>query len=101
MGIEASCDQNDESNEAALLALFDGNDGFGSFLSNPFESDGSDGRDSEPKQNGTGDGFLPSQLLSDLLSSTTDPAVTKVSRWFSFEVTATRNGSRDLVSGGS
>lgn len=66
MGIEATCDQSEESNESALLSLFDGNDGFGNFLSNPYENNQEE-KDLEIKQYTTGDEFLPSQLLSDLL----------------------------------
>lgn len=78
MGIEATCDdQNEENNESALMSLFDGNDGFGNFLSNPYESSQEE-KDSELKGFGLGDEFLPSQLLSDLLSKSTD-STSKVS----------------------
>lgn len=77
LGIEATCDQNEESNESALLSLFDGSDGFGSFLSSPYENSREE-TDSEPKQNVTGDEFLPSQLLSDLLSGSSTESTTKV-----------------------
>lgn len=77
MGIEATCDQNEENNESALMSLFDGNDSFGNFLSAPFESNQEE-KDSELKASGIGDEFLPSQLLSDLLSNSTE-SNTKVS----------------------
>jgi len=70
LGIEATCDQIEETNESALLSLFDGSDSFGNFLSNPYESSQEE-MSSEPKRYGTGDEFLPSQLLSDLLSGST------------------------------
>jgi len=81
LGIEATCDQSEESNESALLSLFDVNDTFGNFLSNPYESSSQEEKNSELKPFGTGDEFLPSQLLSDLLSGSTEP-ITKVSRRF-------------------
>lgn len=77
MGIEATCDLNEENNESTLMSLFDGNDGFGHFLSTPYENNQEE-KDSEQKSLGIGDEFLPSQLLSDLLSSSTEPT-TKVS----------------------
>lgn len=78
MGIEATCDQNEETNESALLSLFDGNDGFGNFMSNPYDNNQEE-NNSDLKQYGTGDEFLPSQLLSDLLSGSTE-LTTKVSQ---------------------
>lgn len=80
LGIEATCDQIEETNESALLSLLDGSDSFGNFLSNPYESNQEE-KDSELKRYGTGDEFLPSQLLSDLLSGSTAPVntTTKVS----------------------
>lgn len=78
MGIEATCDQNDESNEAALRSLFDGSDSFGDFLANPYDNSLKE-KDSDLKQYGTGDEFLPSQLLSELLSGSTDSITNKVS----------------------
>jgi hypothetical protein len=73
LGIEATCDQSEENNETALLSLFDGNDSFGNFLSNPYESSQEE-KDTEIKQYGiTGDEFLPSQLLSDLLFGSSEP----------------------------
>jgi hypothetical protein len=71
LGIEATCDQVEETNESPLLSLFDGSDNFGNFLSNPYESNQEE-KDSEIKRYGTGDEFLPSQLLSDLLSGSTE-----------------------------
>lgn len=70
MGIEATCDPIEETNESPLLSLFDGSDNFGNFLSNPYESNQEE-KDSGLKSYGTGDEFLPSQLLSDLLSGST------------------------------
>lgn len=81
LGIEATCDQNEETNESALLSLFDGSDGFGSFLSSPYDNT-QEGKNLDSKQDGImGDEFLPSQLLSDLLSGSTAPT-TKVSGHF-------------------
>ncbi|VVC32079.1 Arfaptin homology (AH) domain,Arfaptin homology (AH) domain/BAR domain [Cinara cedri] len=68
LGIEATCDQDEETNESALLSLFDGSDGFGNFLSNPYDSNKEE-NNLDLKQYNTGDEFLPSQLLSDLLSA--------------------------------
>lgn len=77
LGIEATCDQSEENNESTLLSLFDGNDSFGNFLSNPYENNQEE-KVSEIKQYGTtGDEFLPSQLLSDLLFGSSEP-ITKV-----------------------
>ncbi|XP_060865857.1 islet cell autoantigen 1 [Metopolophium dirhodum] len=75
LGIEATPDQIEETNESALLSLLDGSDSFGNFLSNPYESNQEE-KDSELKRYGTGDEFLPSQLLSDLLSGSTAPVNT-------------------------
>lgn len=74
MGIEATCDPIEEKNESPLLSLFDGSDNFGNFLSNPYESNQEE-KDSELKSYGTGDEFLPSQLLSDLLSGSNSATV--------------------------
>lgn len=85
LGVEAaSCETPaEENNESVLLSLFDGNDGFGNFLSNPYDSAG--GQDAKDPQEHCpqpyGDEFLPSQLLSELLSgSAAEPVACKVSR---------------------
>lgn len=91
LGIEAISDQNNESNESVLQSLFDGSDSFGNFLSNPYPHDGPEEKNSEKnsesKQFTTGDEFLPSQLLSDLLFGSTSESsagTNKVSRLYSF-----------------
>lgn len=87
MGIEATCDQNEETNESALLSLFDGNDGFGSFLSSPYDNTQEDSNLDFKLDGSMGDEFLPSQLLSDLLSGSTTP-ITKVSERFKLFIKA-------------
>lgn len=86
MGIEAISDQNNESNESVLQSLFDGSDSFGNFLSNPYPHDSTEEKDpekdSELKQFATGDEFLPSQLLSDLLFGSAESVSNKVSRLY-------------------
>lgn len=77
MGIEAIEEKDDEDN--ALLS-FDASDSFGNFLSSPYDDSQVDNDDSKLKQYMTGDEFLPSQLLSDLLSGSTAESNTKVSR---------------------
>ncbi|XP_050520881.1 islet cell autoantigen 1 isoform X2 [Daktulosphaira vitifoliae] len=71
LGIEAAV-PNEDNNESTLLSLFDEKDDFDNFLSVPFKS-GKDHETSEFKQNECVDEFLPSQLLSDLLSSSPGP----------------------------
>lgn len=80
LGIEATEPRGDENNESFALLSFDGAESFGQFLSSPYDDSQVDKEISELKQIVTGDEFLPSQLLSDLLSGSTAEPTTKVCR---------------------
>lgn len=80
MGIEATEPRGDENNEAIALLSFDGGEGFGQFLSSPYDDNQVDKEDSELNQIVTGEEFLPSQLLSDLLYGSSVEPTTKVSQ---------------------
>jgi len=86
LGIEAIAgDRSGEesNNESALLSLFDDDTdgGFGDFLSKPYDASGPDDPTAPcgGRPFSTGDEFLPSQLLSDLLAGSAEPARVNVS----------------------